>query len=107
MSRPTTRVNVYDLAVLLMNTWLCATDPFSGLHDAEVHPSIFMARMRHSVEVEDADLERLAYAAQMLHERGKFWHPEQKDWPAYQRAALPGHEYDAVNCVLTRKETKA
>lgn len=97
-------VNIYDLAVLLHNTWLAARDPDVGHEDCRMTAQEFFGRMGRAQPVLKDDLEHMLWASQLLDEKKRFWHPRHKSVAEFARSAFPKHEFDTRLCLLSAAE---
>ena len=70
------RMDAQDLSVILHNMWLAKTDPDIGFLDAQNLMNDVVGTFRKRFNVSKAHLESALWCCQMLHEKGKFWHPD-------------------------------
>jgi hypothetical protein len=97
-------VGIYDLAVLLHNTWQAACDPDVGHEDCRMTAQDFLLRMQKRVPTHKDDVEHMLWAAQLLSEKGRFWHPRNAAMGDFVRAAFARWDFDPKLCLLTKKE---
>lgn len=89
----TVHVQAIDLGILYANLFLANADPEIGYEHANAPRKRFIKRINRIVRIRRADLESLLWSANMLFEKGKFFHPENKEFKKFVSSFQLG-EYD-------------
>ncbi len=89
------QVRLSDLAVLLVALQDVARHSVLDLHDADRTADQLSGQLDRKVNVDRGLLQSIMYAANMLDERGEFWHPKGLSFQAFVKQIVgPTKRFD-------------
>lgn len=97
------QVRLFDLALLLHALHRAAEDEGVGHHDTHETVESIERKCNKEVFIEPRILEACLYAASMLNEQGKWWHPRGWTFEEWVKRVLGADTWNSVYNVIERK----
>lgn len=101
-------ITIYQLMVLLNNYVLSLKEPSIGHLDCDYNIRDTLARFKRTpINLSVTEIERLLFAANMMNEDKKFWHPGNDTFDKFLYDMLRAHKFDKTyNKLVPRNQRK-
>lgn len=89
-----------DLAILLNNVFMAASDPEIGFEDANETLDSLVRKMNHEIQMDLSLLEAALWSCNMLKEKDKFWHPRGLTFRQFVKELFPNERFSEIYHML-------
>lgn len=89
-------LSLYDVAILLANLHRALHDPLVGFEDADHTLTEIELALRKRTTFPIEVIESVLWAANLLNEKGAFFHPKNEKFEDWQKKILPKHDFDPI-----------
>lgn len=94
-----------ELGILLTNVMRAAEHPDIGFEHADFLLDQFLKAIDKIVKVKEDHLQACLWSANLLNEKGKWWHPTGKDFSFFVNDLLANDDFDYEYNLIIHKDT--